>query len=224
MAGVLGFLHTSLILVPPIREIVRRLLPDIETFHAVDESLLRDILRAGGVTPGLVRRVARLALNAEEAGASVIVLTCSSASPCVAPLQAMLNVPFLAIDEAMAEHAVSRATRIGVIATVGTTIEPTRALLEAKATACGRPVEILSEVSAQAFDAVMRGDRATHDALVARICHDLAGKVELILFAQGSMAPLAETLQPEIPVPILTSLELGVRRAADVLRAQTAGS
>ncbi len=221
MAGALGFLHTSLILVPPVRDLARQLLPGSETFHLVDETLLRDILREGGVTPDLVRRVARLALNAEEAGASVIVLTCSSASPSVAPLQAMLNVPFLAIDEAMAEHAVARATRIGVIATVRTTIGPTRALLEAKAAACGRRVEILSEVSTQAFDAVMRGDRATHDALVARICHDLAGKVELILFAQGSMAPLAEKLQPEIPVPILTSLELGVRRAADVLRAQT---
>ncbi len=224
MAGVLGFLHTSLILVPPIRDLARRLLPDIETFHAVDEALLRDILRVGGVTPGLIRRVARLALNAEEAGASVIVLTCSSASPSVAPLQAMLNVPFLAIDEAMAEHAVARATRIGVIATVRTTTGPTRALLETKAAACGRHLEILSEVSTQAFEAVMRGDRSTHDALVARVCHDLAGKVELILFAQGSMAPLAEKLQPEIPVPILTSLKLGVRRAADVLRAQTAGS
>ncbi len=222
MAGVLGFLHTSLILVPPVRELARRLLPDIETFHLVDEALLRDLLRSGGITAGLVRRVARLALNAQEAGASVIVLTCSSASPSVAPVQAMLGVPFLAIDEAMVEQAVAMATRIGVIATVRTTIGPTRALLESKAAARGRPVEILTEVSAEAFDAVVRGDRATHDALVSRLCHDLAGKVEMILFAQGSMAPLAEQLQPEIPVPILTSLEAGVRRAGEVLRARTA--
>jgi Asp/Glu/hydantoin racemase len=221
MAGVIGFLHTSLILVPAVRDLARRLLPDVETFHAVDEALLRDVLRAGSVTPNLVRRVARLALNAQEGGASVIVLTCSSASPSVALLQAMLNVPFLAIDEAMAEQAVAMGTRIGVIATVRTTIGPTRALLESKAAACGRKVEILSEVSADAFDAVMRGDRVKHDALVSRVCHELAGKVEVILFAQGSMAPLAEQVQPEIPVPILTSLEVGVRRAGEVLRAQT---
>lgn len=222
MAGALGFLHTSLILVPPLRDLARRLLPDVETFHAVDETLLRDILRAGGITPDLVRRLARLALNAEEAGASAIVLTCSSASPSVAPLQAILNVPFLAIDEAMAEQAVAMATRIGVIATVRTTIGPTRALLQSKAAACGRTVEILSEVPAGAFDAVMRGERARHDVLVSRACHDLAGKVEVILLAQGSMAPLAEQLQLEITVPILTSLELGVRRAGEVVRAQMA--
>jgi Asp/Glu/hydantoin racemase len=222
MADVLGFLHTSFILVQPVRDIARRLLPDVETFHLADETLLRDMLQAGGLTPELVRRTGRLALNAEEAGASVIVLTCSSASPSLPSLQPATKVPLLAIDEAMAERAVAMGTRIGVIATVRTTIGPTRALLESKAAASAREVEVLTEVSAKAFDAIMRGDRAAHDALVSRACRDMAAKVEVILFAQGSMAPLAERLQHEIPVPILTSLEAGVRRAGEVLRARAA--
>jgi hypothetical protein len=66
----------------------------------------------------------------------------------------------------------------------------------------------------------MRGDRATHDALVTARCRTLAEKVELIVFAQGSMAPLARQLEGQVVVPILTSLEAGVRRAGEVFRQQ----
>lgn len=220
MEARLAFLHTSTVLLEPLRQLARQLLPEVPTFHAVDESLLQEILRSGGLTASVVRRIGRLAVNAEEAGASVIVLTCSSASGSVPAIQAMLHVPFLAIDEAMAEQAVATARRIGLLATVRTTIGPTEQLLKVKAAARGTNVEILSQVSAEAFEALMRGDRAGHDALVSQTCRDLAGKVEVIVFAQGSMAPLAERLQPEVPIPILTSLEAGVRRAGEVLRAQ----
>ncbi len=220
MAGLLGFVHTSFILVQPLRDLARRLLPGIETFHAVDESLLHDILQAGGLAPGVVARLARLAFNAQEAGAAAIVLTCSSASPAVPAIQAMLRVPFLAIDEAMAEQAVGVGRRIGLLATVRTTIDPTRRLLEAKALARGHEIEILADVRTEAFDALAAGDRARHDALVAQACRDLSGKVDVIVFAQGSMAPLAEQLAPEMPIPLLTSLAFGVRRAGETLRAQ----
>jgi len=214
----LAFLHTAFVLVEPVRRLMQQLSPEIPTFHVVDESLLQDMLRTGGVTPDVVRRIGRLAVNAEEAGASTVVLTCSSASPSVSPVSAALRVPFLSIDEAMAEQAAARATRIGVLATVPTTIAPTRELLSAKARLGGRQLDIVSEVCAEAFQALLRGDRAEHDALVARASRDLAQKVELIVFAQGSMAPLAERLQPDLPVPILASLESGVRRAAEVWR------
>jgi len=217
MPPCLAFLHTSLVLVEPVRHLAQRLLPGIPTFHVVDESLLQEILQAGELTLGVVRRIGRLAVNAEEAGAGLIVLTCSSASPAVAPLQAVLRIPFLAIDEAMAERAVATAERIGVVATVRTTVGPTEHLLKAKAAARGRPLEILSQVSAEAFEALVCGDRARHDALVSAICRDLAGKVGVLVFAQGSMAPLAQRLQPEFSIPILTSLELGIRRAGEVL-------
>jgi Asp/Glu/hydantoin racemase len=216
----LAFLHTSFVLVDPVRALARQLLPDIQAFHVVDETLLGEILEAGTVTPGVARRIARLAIGAEEAGASVIVLTCSSSTPCLPAVQAMLRVPVRAIDEAMAEEAVGRAGRIGLLATVATTLRPTEELLRAKAHALGRRVDVTAELCAEAFDAVMQGDRARHDALVTARCRILAEKVELIVFAQGSMAPLARQLHGQIPVPILTSLEAGVRRAGEVFRQQ----
>jgi Asp/Glu/hydantoin racemase len=220
MSARLAFLHTNFVLVDPIRSLSRELLRDTPTFHVVDESLLSDILAAGGLTNGVIRRIARLAISAEEAGAATVVLTCSSASPSVGIVRSMLKVPLLAIDEAMAEEAVARAVRIGVLATVRTTIQPTRDLVEAKARTAHRRVEVLAEVCAEAFEALMRGERGEHDRLVTARCRALAQKVELILFAQGSMAPLAEQLRAEIP--ILTSLELGVRRAGEVFCRETA--
>ncbi|MFB3816852.1 MAG: aspartate/glutamate racemase family protein [Candidatus Methylomirabilales bacterium] len=216
----LAFLHTSFVLVEPVRALARQLLPGIQAFHVVDETLLGDILQAGAVTPGVARRIARLAIGAEEAGAAAVMLTCSSSTPCLPAVQALVRVPVRAIDEAMAEEAVRRAGRIGLLATVATTLRPTEELLRAKAHALGRPLEITAELCAAAFDAVLQGDRATHDALVTARCRTLAEKVELIVFAQGSMAPLARQLHGQIPVPILTSLEAGVRRAGEILRQQ----
>jgi Asp/Glu/hydantoin racemase len=51
-----------------------------------------------------------------------------------------VDVPIVKIDDAMAEYVAARASRIGVLATVPTTLGPTADLIRAHATGLGRDV------------------------------------------------------------------------------------
>ena len=68
----------------------------------------------------------------------------------------------------MAEKAVRQAHTIGVLATLRTTLDPTTVLLHEKAARAGRKVELVECLCEAAFPAVLAGDTATHDRLLAQ--------------------------------------------------------
>jgi Asp/Glu/hydantoin racemase len=120
----------------------------------------------------------------------------------------------------MAKKAVNTGNRVGVIATLPSTLEPTVALIKSYPGKNGKPVEITSEVVAGAFEAVISGDGAKHDALVGQALRNLAPKVDVIVLAQASMARVVDSLKPEEkPVPILSSPRLAVENLATLLAA-----
>jgi Asp/Glu/hydantoin racemase len=123
------------------------------------------------------------------------------------------------IDEAMAEEAVRIGRRVGVAATLRTTLEPTIELLKAKASENGRTIEIVESLSEGAFEAVLSGDVITHDRILAeKLVRDLHD-VDVIVLAQASMARVVNELPPgTLRAPVLSSPELAVRRAKEILR------
>ena len=96
------------------------------------------------------------------AGADAVMVTCSSIGPGVVLAQQLFDIPVIRVDEAMAEAAVRMGRRIGVMATLRTTLEPTIALLREKAAEAGIEIEIVDSLCDGAFDAVLAGD--TDDA------------------------------------------------------------
>jgi len=99
-----------------------------------------------------------------------------------------------------------------------TTLEPTADLLQRRAAKAGRKVEVVSRLCSGAFDALMGGDPAKHDVMVADGLRGLAEQVELIVLAQASMARVVDTLPPESrKIPILSSPPLAIQFLATVL-------
>lgn len=214
----LGLIHTSPTLTPAFTALCRQHLPEASLFHMVDESLIQDTIRAGRLRKVTMRRLVEQVASAEAAGADAVLVTCSSIGPAVALAQQLFELPVVRIDEAMAETAVQKGRRIGVLATLRTTLDPTTALLRQKAADAGRAVELVECLCADAFPAVLAGDTETHDRLLRKaLLEDLKG-VDLIVLAQASMARVVATL-PEgaLEVPVLSSPELAVLRARQVL-------
>ena len=210
----LALIHTATINATTITQLCKEAMPDIEVFNIVDESLLRNTIEAQKLTPTTYRRLATYLESAAAAGADAIMVTCSSIGPAVDAARPLLNIPVLRIDQAMADEAVRLGQRIGVIATLSTTLEPTAALVQASATAQGKPIEIVTHLCSGAFDAVISGDTATHDRLVIAGLKALMDKVDVIVLAQATMARVVESLQPEEKrVPLLSSPRLGVAAA-----------
>ena len=120
----------------------------------------------------------------------------------------------------MADKAVTTGNRVGVIATLPSTLEPTVALIKSRPARNGKTVEVISEVVSGAFEAVMSGDGAKHDALVGQALRRLAGKVDVIVLAQASMARVVDGLKPEEkPVPILSSPRPAMENLARLIAA-----
>jgi Asp/Glu/hydantoin racemase len=126
--------------------------------------------------------------------------------------------PVLRVDRPMAEQALATGSRIGVLATLSTTLKPTADLVRTVAAERGTPVEIAEHLCEGAFEAVMTGDAATHDRIVGDGLMKAMRGVDAIVLAQASMARVLTTLPAgAVTVPVFSSPELGVARARDVL-------
>lgn len=220
MTGKLALIHTVAGNIAPFQALCAEIMPEVETVNVVDESLLKNTIRLGHLTPETTRRVLAQVLTAADGGADVVLVTCSSIGPAVDLARAAVAVPVIRVDEAMADEAVRLGRRIGVIATLRTTLEPTAELVRARAALAGAEVALTAHLCEGAFEALGRGDTATHDKLVLAGLRDLRDRVEVIVLAQASMARVAEMLPAdERTVPILTSPRSGVERAREALLA-----
>jgi Asp/Glu/hydantoin racemase len=218
LAKTLALIHTSPTLTPMFTALCSKYMPETEIFHMVDESLIKDTIREGTLRRVTMRRLLALIESANMSGADAVMVTCSSIGPGIAIAQQLFDFPVIRVDEAMAEEAVRRGRRIGVMATLRTTLEPTIALLREKATVAGRDIQVVDSLCDGAFDAVLDGDTTTHDRILSEaLLNDMRG-VDIVVLAQASMSRVVRTI-PEgmLTIPVLSSPELAVRQACEIL-------
>jgi Asp/Glu/hydantoin racemase len=143
-------------------------------------------------------------------------VTCSSIGEAAEIARKQFDFPILRIDQAMAEKAVEMGGRIGVAATLRTTLEPTIALIRNTAAEAGRHIEIVPRLSDGAFERLIAGDTAQHDRMLTESLTQLGKEVDVIVLAQASMARVAAQFNGQGGPPILSSPELGIRRIRDL--------
>ncbi|MET0932554.1 MAG: aspartate/glutamate racemase family protein, partial [Mycetocola sp.] len=209
-----GLLHTVPALAETFSTALREASPGIEIVDVVDPTLLARAIDEG-VTPALAASVAARIDELARQGADAILVTCSSIGE--AAVAASAPVPVLRVDAPMADDAVAiarrvareeaRSGRIAVLATLQATIGPTGRLLERATTGFDITVDVT--VVDGAAVARARGDTAEHDRLVLDAILEFASRADVIVLAQASMA--AAVAGVEVPVPVLTSPEGGVR-------------
>ncbi|WP_345814737.1 aspartate/glutamate racemase family protein [Paraburkholderia sp. PREW-6R] len=209
--------HTGPVTVEPLKAQFAEQMPDARVVNIVDDSLLADVRAAGRLTPEVTRRLYAYMSSAHDMGADIILNACSSVGEATDVLRGLIGTPIVKVDEAMAEAASALGARIGVVATVSTTLEPTVRLIRRKAAEKGREVDVTECIAQGAFDALLAGDAARHDDILTRAIIELAGHVDVIVLAQVSMARLVAALG-SLPVPVLSSPQSGV---AAVRRALT---
>lgn len=208
---------------PPMRERLAARLPGVRVLNLLDEGLLSEVERHGGLAPPCVDRLATQVGLGIAAGADVVLLTCTAYSPVVDQVQARFpDVPVLPVDEVMVQQAVRQATRIGVLATVPAGLAQQRDLIARAADQAGKQVEIFPSLHPEAMAALQRGDGDAHDRILLDALPELAARVELVLLAQASMARLVAKLPTDLPVPVLSSPDLAIDRVARILAESSA--
>ena len=206
--------HTAMALVEPLTKLFKEHLPEVKLNHIADDSLIQEVIANNKVTPAVRRRLISYYNAAADSGADIVFNCCSSVGKVAEMGDLIAPITVFRIDGPMAEKAVREGKKIGVIATLPTTLEPTVALLRDKAAAAGVEIEVVEGLAKGAFGA----DKATHDGLIEQEAVKLADKVDVIVLAQGSMAAMEEKLRAMTGKMVLSSPLLGVEGLRDHLR------
>jgi Asp/Glu/hydantoin racemase len=221
----LALIHTTQVFLnveTMIKDLLAEILPEVRLINIVDDALLPDVMREQRIRPEVTRRMCLYVMAAEAAGADAVLSLCSSLGPTIDVARAMVSVPVIKIDDAHTEEAARQYRRVGVMATVSTTLGPTVALIREKAAQMGKQVEIRESLSGAAFEALLRREKESHDSQVIEAARALAPEVDGILFAQASMTRLAPVVSEATGRPVLTSPRLAIeytRRVLDSLAA-----
>jgi len=206
----IGFVHTGVPIGMLLKKMMSESMPDIPSFHIVDDSLIQDLLQTGEFTPSILKRLCAQISMAKEAGADIIMVTCSSIAPGVDFARKLVDVPVMKIDEPMAEKAVAAADTVGVLATAKTTLVPSVQLIKQVADKKGKPVKVESKLISEAFDFFLQGDMENHDRLVKEAGVELAQQTDVLVLAQASMSHLATEIEKASGTPTLTSPQIAV--------------
>jgi len=213
----IAVVHTGLVTVQPLKAQISEQIPAARVINIIDDSLLSDVRAAGHLTPQVASRIHSYMANAQAMGVDIILNACSSVGEAVDSVRHFVSTPIVKIDEAMAEEASAIGRRVGVVATVSTTLDPTVRLIKKKADERGRTIDVTERIAEGAFEALLSGDGARHDDILKQTIATLAEDVDVIVLAQVSMARLVPQLE-NVRIPVLCSPRSGVaalKRALD---------
>lgn len=213
-------IYTGHGLMENVRAMFQEQIPDCRLVNIIDDSLIADVIESNAVKPGVTRRLLQYYQTAADMGADVIFNTCSSVGDLVAVGQKLVDVPIVRIDEPMAREAVSKYQKIGVIATLPTTLEPTVRLLNEQAELLGKDISVVNGLADGAYQALVSGKPEEHDQRILDVAQKLAKEVDAIVLAQGSMARMEKKLAEATGIPVLSSISRGVKAVRAALEAE----
>ena len=215
-----AFVHTSPVAVGPLMRFYTEAAPELEITNLLDDGLLR-LLAAKDSATAEARLTDMVRVAAETYGADAAMVTCSSVSKeMVGRISGRFELPVLKIDYPMAREAVRAGGKIGIAATFPPTLGPTRKLISEAAAEAGAAVEIIEDVSPEAYDSLLSGDAERHDdLLLASVSRLEARGVSVVVLAQVSMARVLPKIGGRAGVPVLSSLHTSL----DAIRGALAG-
>ena len=190
------------------REVRKQIGGSAEIYAQEDPSILAEVREAGYVTAPPAARLITMYMNAVREGCDAILNVCSSVgevADCAQDAAKYLGVPIVRIDEEMCREAVRRGNRIGVMATLPTTLNPTCNTVRRMARECGRHVEIKECLVDGAFGL----DQEQFRSRMAECAGRIADEVDVIVFAQGSMAYCEQYIADRYHKIVLSSPRFG---------------
>jgi len=190
------------------QEVKKQLGDDVEMFSLEDPSVLGDTRDAGYVTPAAGARLIAMYMKAICEGCDAMLNLCSSVgevADCAQDAAAYLGVPIVRVDEEMCREAARKGVKIGVMATLPTTLEPTKNTIKRVSREIGKHVELVDCLVEGAFGL----DQDQFKARMAESAGTIADKVDVIVFAQGSMAYCEEYIADMYKKVVLSSPRFG---------------
>ncbi len=216
MGRKVGMVHAGSSNVPLFNELTSEIMPGVEIVHLVDEGLLS--MAEEQFHRHVVRRLKMLASFAEESGAEVVLLTCTAFGRLVDEIKETVNIPVMSVLEIMVDEAMGVSDHIGILGSHPGALASASQIIPEQAKLGGKKTKVKTLLCPGAFDALRRGDLATHDRIVIEHLHQLMDEVKVIVIPQPSIEKAVEKVsQASRKVPIMSSARLSVERLKERL-------
>ncbi|WP_414441237.1 aspartate/glutamate racemase family protein [Burkholderia sp. 22PA0106] len=209
-------IHATSVAIAPINDSFSRLWPEAVVFNLLDDALTPDLKAAGGNIDAMTPRFVELTRYAVQSGADGVLFTCSSFGPAVEAAQSSAAVPVLKPNEAMIEEAAAIGTHIALVATFEPALAPIRAEFGLHAQQNELSLQIEPFLVPGAWEAIQRGDQATHDRLIVETCA-AAAHCDVVCFAQFSMTKAQPAAEQASGKPTLATPDSAVRKMKSLL-------
>lgn len=189
-----------------------------ELMTYTDPTILAEVRKHGFVTRNAASRLITMYLKAAQEDADAVLNICSSVgevADCAQDVAKYIGVPIVRIDEEMCRDAVRHGKRIGVLATLPTTLTPTKNTILRVAREMGKEV-ILVDGLADAFGL----DQQQFKELLVNKAMELKEQVDVILLCQGSMAYCEELIQSKTGRMTVSSPRYGAEALRQALESK----
>jgi glutamate racemase len=213
----IGVIHTSPATVDLFGRLLRERLPGATVVNLLDDSILPELRDNGSDLSAVEPRWRDYARIVSARGVGILLNACSSVGELCARVQGEIPQPIVRVDAAMAREAVRRGGRIGVLATLATTLRPTSDLIRETAGEVGKTVAVDAVLVRGAYEALVEGDQSRHDDLVAVALARSARTHDAVVLAQASMARVLPRLDAVTQGKVLTSPPFAVEDVAQRL-------
>jgi len=204
-------LHGTPVAMVPIQQAFAARWPEAEIVDLLDASLSIDRAKDHDLSPRMVDRFMELGAYAHRIGAAGILVTCSAFGPAIERMGRELPIPVLKPNDAMFQAALSRGTRIGMLATFAPSVLTMTNEFDAFVRASGSQATLRTIVVDGAMDALRKGDAQTHNELVAAQAPALAD-CDAIMLAHFSTSRAFDLTRRAVKTPLLTSPDSAVDR------------
>lgn len=187
---------------------------DILTY--TDPTIIAETILNGKTTKNSAKRLIKIYMDAVNSGAEIIYNICSSVGDVADAAKNLFNiigVPIVRIDEEMAKYAIKNGKRIGVLATLSTTLNPTKNLINRCAKEMDTEIVLVDGLADGAFG---KSGEELENVLIDTAC-GISKDVDIILLAQASMASCQEKIARITGKPVVSSPQFGAIGVANVI-------
>ena len=209
-------IHTSPVSLNDLKALFKEIIPDVEMVNIIDDSLLNEVKTVGHINSEIISRMCSYVQVAKTLNPDLIFNQCSSVGEAFDIARSQATCKTLKIDEPMAEKAVSLGNKIGVVATVASTVRPSCNLIKKTAKKMNKNVTVNEYLVDGALDILMSGDVDKHNKLVIESIRKAEAENDVVVLAQGSMTAILPLLG-ETSKPVLTSPRLAVEKIKELL-------
>jgi Asp/Glu/hydantoin racemase len=215
-----GVIHATLLSIDPILLALDECFPEAQVWNVLDDSLMRELRAAGGITPRLDARMERIVGHLVADGVDAIQFACSSFGPIVERVAARLDIPVRKPDEAMYRELAEESGRVlGIVASIPAALTLAVEQLTDALGPHAAATPLVTRCVPAVLEASEQGEDATALRLIVQGVDELREEgADVIALAQYSLAPFAGRVMATTGADVRT----GPHAAARDLRAALA--